>query len=334
MNSGRIIERRDQVLTGFLSLVAMAFSPLATRWWSTKGPFLRERVICYPLLLAARHDHGLCALVVAGAITLGQIAPRIDSMTAFASAAFATTVRVIDRVHGHATHRRADTHPALDTGLAELAQAVLFVGHFANRCTAFDVDVAHFTRAHTHRDVAAIAGQQRRRSTCRASDLRTCTGLELDAVDGRAHGDVADRQRVAHADRGFGAAHNSGAHFEVARSNHVATLTVGVAHQSDVGRAVGVVLDVLNLGGNTVLVALEVHHAVVVLVTTALVTGGDVTVVVAASLLVLGLQQRGVTRTLIQVIARDLHHGTLAGRGGFHFDDSHDYAASPLRFSS
>jgi hypothetical protein len=45
MKSGKTMERRDHVLTGFLSLVATAFSTLANKWWSTNGPFLRERVI-------------------------------------------------------------------------------------------------------------------------------------------------------------------------------------------------------------------------------------------------------------------------------------------------
>ena len=36
---------------------------------------MRERVICYPLFLATRDNHALRALVVAGAITLGQIDP-------------------------------------------------------------------------------------------------------------------------------------------------------------------------------------------------------------------------------------------------------------------
>jgi hypothetical protein len=61
----------------------------------------------------------------------------------------------------------------------------------------------------------------------------------------------------------------------------------------------------------------EVHHAVVVLVATALVTGGDVAVVVAAGLLELGFQQRRIGCTLVQVVARDLDHGTLAGEVGF-----------------
>src|SRR6266446_4862606 len=41
--SGRIVERRDQVLIGRLSLAARAAPTFFTRWWSTKGPFLTER---------------------------------------------------------------------------------------------------------------------------------------------------------------------------------------------------------------------------------------------------------------------------------------------------
>jgi len=42
-NSGITVERRDQVLIGRLSLVLRAFSTLAIRCRSTKGPFLIER---------------------------------------------------------------------------------------------------------------------------------------------------------------------------------------------------------------------------------------------------------------------------------------------------
>ena len=236
----------------------------------------------------------LRALVVAGAVTLGQVAPRIDRMAAFAGLAFATTVRVVDRVHHHTANGRADTHVALHTGLAELAQAVLFVGDFADGGAALDVDLANFTGAHADLGVDAFAGQQRGRGAGRTGDLRALAGLQLDAVDRRTHRDVADRQRVAGADRGFGAAQQRCADFQAARGDDVAALAVGVAHQCDVGRAVRVVLDALDLGRDAVLVAHEVDHAVVVLVATALVAGRDVAVVVAAGLLELGFQQRRV----------------------------------------
>src|SRR5690606_40487395 len=46
--SGRIIERRDQVLIGFLVLPAA--STFLIRLWSTNGPFFSERAMVYQLL--------------------------------------------------------------------------------------------------------------------------------------------------------------------------------------------------------------------------------------------------------------------------------------------
>src|SRR3569832_1744480 len=58
MKSGMIVERRDHVLIGFLSLVACAASTFFIKWASQNGPFFNERVMCYPLFLAAaRDDH-------------------------------------------------------------------------------------------------------------------------------------------------------------------------------------------------------------------------------------------------------------------------------------
>ena len=63
----------------------------------------------------------------------------------------------------------------------------------------------------------------------------------------------------------------------------VALLAVFVLDQGDEARAVGVVLDRLDGGGDAVLVALEVDDAVELLVAAAAVLGGDDAVVVAAA---------------------------------------------------
>jgi hypothetical protein len=60
------------------------------------------------------------------------------------------------------------------------------------------------------------------------------------------------------------------------------------------------------------------------LMATTLVSGGDVTIVVAARTLMLGLEQRCKTFALVQMVAGDLDHGTLAGAGRFHLDHGHD----------
>src|SRR6185369_2906983 len=113
----------------------------------------------FPLLLATRDDHRLRALVIASAVALGQRVPRRHRRLALTGTAFTTTVRVIHGVHGDATNRRADALPANRTGLAVLAQAVLFVGDLADGRAAVDVDLANLTRAQANLRVDAFARQ-------------------------------------------------------------------------------------------------------------------------------------------------------------------------------
>src|SRR6266568_3858976 len=197
----------------------------------------------FPLLLATRDDHRLRALVVASAVALGQRVPRRHRRLALTGPALTTTVRVIDRVHGDATNRRANALPADRTGLAVLAQLMLFVGHLADRGAAVDVDLADFARAQANLRVDAFARQQRRRSPGRTGDLRTLARQHLDRVDDRTHRDVADRQGVARLDRRLGAAQDGRTDFKTARGDDVAALAIGVADQRDVRGAVRVVLD-------------------------------------------------------------------------------------------
>src|ERR1700733_11282611 len=125
-----------------------------------------------PLLLATRDDHRLRTLVIASAVALGQRVPRRHRSLAFTSAAFTTTVRVIDRVHRDTTDGRADALPADCAGLAVLAQLMLFVGALAVRGAAVDVDLANSARTQATLRVDPFASQQRRRRTGGTRDLR------------------------------------------------------------------------------------------------------------------------------------------------------------------
>src|SRR5690348_18351175 len=83
MKSGRIVERRDQVLIGFLSREAAAASTFFSKWASQNGPFLTERaIVCSLTLVTALDDHRRRALVAAGAITLRLLTPRAHRMAA------------------------------------------------------------------------------------------------------------------------------------------------------------------------------------------------------------------------------------------------------------
>src|SRR5512140_3720897 len=105
-NSGNTVERRDQVFTGRLSLVARTASTFFSKCASTNGPFLMERAISiYPLhLKTTAYDHAASTLVATSTEALGRHAPWADRMTSRCSLALAATVRVIDRIHHHTTN--------------------------------------------------------------------------------------------------------------------------------------------------------------------------------------------------------------------------------------
>ena len=109
----------------------------------------------------------------------------------------------------------------------------------------------------------------------------------------------------------------------------VAALAVGVAEQRDVGAAVRVVLEPLDLGRNAVLVALEVDQAVVLLVAAALMARGDAAVVVAAGALRSASRSaRDGRRPCADPALTTLTIAAAAGRSRFDFDECHRY---PLR---
>src|SRR5947208_5631908 len=121
------------------------------------------------LLVAAAHDHRLRALVDAGLLALGGLSPRRHRM---AVAARAAAQRVVDRVHRLAAHRRADAAPAVGAGLADLAQVVLFVAHFADGGAAVHVHAADLARAHAQLRVLAFTGEELHARARGARDLR------------------------------------------------------------------------------------------------------------------------------------------------------------------
>src|SRR5690606_2718487 len=114
------------------------------------------------------------------------------------------------------------------------AQAMLAVAHFTDGGAAFDVHPADLAGTQAELGVRTFAGEQLHRSAGRTRDLGTLAGNHLDAVDRRAHRNVADRQGVARLDRRFRAAHQLLADLDAARRDDVAALAVGVAQQRDV----------------------------------------------------------------------------------------------------
>src|ERR1019366_3081034 len=116
---------------------------------------------------------------------------------------------------------------------------------------------------------------------------------------------------------------------QLVRGDDVALLTVRVVQQRDAGGAVGVVLDVSDLGRHAVLVVpTEVDQPVGTFVPAALVAGGDPAQVVAAALGVDRADQR-----LLRRGARDLDEvgdagATAPGGRRLELADTHGYESS------
>src|SRR4030067_1079005 len=121
----------------------------------------------YPLnLKATTYNHAASAFVATCAEALGWHTPRTDRMTPGCCLPFAAAMWVIDRVHDHTAHGRANTAPTHRAGLADGPQAVLRIAHFAQCRLAIDMHFADFARAQPQLRIAALTSQQLHGSTC------------------------------------------------------------------------------------------------------------------------------------------------------------------------
>ena len=189
---------------------------------------------------------------------------------------------------------------------------MLFIADFADGGAALDVHLAHFAGAQAQLGVTALAREELHRGAGRARDLRAFAGQHLDAMHGGADRNIAQRQGIARLDRRFRTRHELHAHRDALGRDDVAALAVRVAQQGQVGAAVRIVFQALDLGRDAVLGALEIDDAVMLLVATALVAHGDMAVVVAPGALGLRFEQRGVGLALVQVGVDDLDQGAAA----------------------
>src|SRR3569833_2550759 len=275
MKSGMIVERRDHVLIGFLSLVACAASTFFIRWASQNGPYINERVMCYPLFLAAaRDDHRSRALIATRLLALGLLTPWRYRMTTCSGAALAATVRVVDRVHDHAAHSRTHAAPTHCTGLADLAKIMFSVADLANGRAAFDMHATHFAGTQTPLRVSSFARHQ---YDCRVGGvgfLRALAWQHFYAMHRGADRNVSDRQAIASLDRRFGAVHQLITDRHALACDDVFALAICVADHGDVCAAVRIIFNALNLGSDSILVTAEIDHTVLMLMPAAGGAGG------------------------------------------------------------
>ena len=198
-NSGRMVERRDQVRTTFFSFVAVQRRHLGFQ------VSVGERSLLY-----AERAHSLTSscssaftIHLSVRLLLRVLKPRVGWPHGVTGCrpprgfALAAAVRVIHRVHRDAAIVRHLAHPALASGLAERYVFVLDVAHLADGRHALHRHAADFARGQLQQRDAAFVRNQLRLRAGRARHLRALAGLQLDVVNHRAGRDVLQRQRIA-----------------------------------------------------------------------------------------------------------------------------------------
>src|SRR5438045_6866754 len=115
--SGVTIERRDQVLIGFLAPALFILSIFSKRYDSTKGPFFNDLAIKIKLLFApALENEAIARLVFAARLkTFGELPPWPDRMMPAAAAfrfSLAAAHWLLDRGRRHAADMWTPPTPA------------------------------------------------------------------------------------------------------------------------------------------------------------------------------------------------------------------------------
>src|SRR2546430_13823301 len=95
------------------------------------APFLCERM----LLALSLHDELVSSLVVSCFVAQSRHTPRRHRVIAF-HAAFTSAVRMIDRVHDHATNRWPNPHMAHTASLSNRDVFVIKIAHLSDGCHA------------------------------------------------------------------------------------------------------------------------------------------------------------------------------------------------------
>src|SRR5205085_9934272 len=113
------------------------------------GPFLCERM----LLGLPLHNELIGSFVVSCFVAQSWLTPRSHRMIAL-DTAFASAMRMIDRVHDDATHRRANSHVPRTPGLSNRDVLVVQIADLADRRNTVDVHQPHFAGRKLHVGVA------------------------------------------------------------------------------------------------------------------------------------------------------------------------------------
>src|SRR5262245_51355399 len=152
---------------------------------------------------AAADDQVVRLLVLAPrALAERRDAPRRHGMAAALGLALAPAVRVVDRVHRRASHRRPLALPARAPRLPGGHVLVVDVPDLSHGRAALEGNAAHLARRETEDAVALVLGDELNARAGAPRHLPALPRLQLDVVDECPCRNVLERERIAGLDVG------------------------------------------------------------------------------------------------------------------------------------
>jgi hypothetical protein len=112
---------------------------------------------------------------------------------------FASTMRVVDRIHDDTAHMRASPLPSRPTGLANTNILMVRIANLPDRCHAGRKDPTHFAGPESHLNILAIAAHDLSGTACTTNQLSTLARLQLNIMDRGAQGHAGQWQGISNA---------------------------------------------------------------------------------------------------------------------------------------
>ena len=210
--------------------------------------------------------------------------------TAFGTT-FTTAVGVVDRVHRGAADVGSTSEPSSATGFSEDDIHMIAVSNDADDGAAGARNATDFTARQVELSPIFFASDEGRFGAGGTAHASAATGTNLDIVNGGTKRNLAERQAVSNAGFSGVAADDLHTDGQTFGRDDIALDAVFVDEERNARGAVRIVLDGVDSGDHTVLIATEVDETDVSFVSAAAVAHGDHALIIATATALFRAQQ-------------------------------------------
>src|SRR5579859_1275251 len=247
------------------------------------GPFSLSATLLFPpACIASADNEAISPLIITSLVAHCRLAPWCLRLPSNRGTTLTTTMWVIHRVHGRATHGRATSHMTGFTCLTDRAVLMIDIADLADGCHTENMYVALLTRGQAQQSIIALFRHQLGANARAAYHLAATPTLQLNVVNGRASRDVFQWQGIADSDVGLWPRNHPVPNLQAHRGQDVALFAIYIVQKRDTSRAIRIILDGRYFGWHSQFVALKVDQTIGAFRSTSTMAGGNLTLVVTS----------------------------------------------------